>query len=220
MHPSCPGSWSALSKPAATPPASPPPWQSHGSWAPRVEEIFGEYRRRHQLPSPLWATSPSGAVGVVTVRIGDSVSYHPLPEVGQSWGRADGLYRDGQIKLFEDSDPSGIALAGCDPALGAGRIACCRITGPQRVVGIAAPSGKAIKALDEGRIHGALVHGRPGHLRSGERPARRFTAGPLAGRAGLPAGNPDRPGEAGPGHAHRHPARSGGRGARWPWSAG
>ena len=138
-----------------------------------VEEIFGESGGVTNYV-PVLGEEPTHAVGVVTVRIGDSVAYHPLAEAGQAWGRADGLYRDGQISLFEDSDPSGIALAGCDPALG---LAASLLPnqGPQRVVGIAAPSGKAIKALDEGRIHGALVHGRPGRLREGTRPVRRFT---------------------------------------------
>jgi hypothetical protein len=137
-----------------------------------VEEIFGESGGVTNYV-PIFGEEPIGAVGVVTVRVGESVSYHPLAEVGQSWGRADGLYRDGQITLFEDSDSSGIALAGCDPALG---LAASLLPnqGPQRVVGIAAPSGRAIKALDERRIHGALVHGRPGHLPLGRRPARRF----------------------------------------------
>jgi DNA-binding XRE family transcriptional regulator len=137
-----------------------------------VEEIFGDSGGVSYFV-PALGEEPVSAVGVVAVRVGDSLSYYPLTEVGQSWGKADGLFRDGQIRLFEDSDTSGIVLAGCDPALGLAS-SLLPNRGPQRVVSIAAPSGKAMKALDEGRIHGALVHGRPGHLREVTRPVRRF----------------------------------------------
>lgn len=137
-----------------------------------VEEIFGVARSGSYF-LPALGEEPAQAVSVVTVRVGDSISYHPLAEAGQAWGKADGLYRDGQVRLFEDGDTSGIALAGCDPALG---LAASLLPnqGPQRVVSIAASSGKALKALDEGLIHGALVHGRPGYLPDGTRPVRRF----------------------------------------------
>lgn len=137
-----------------------------------VEEIFGE-TGGNIASVPALGEEPAAAVSVVVVRVDDKLSYHPLAEAGQSWGRADGLYRDGQVRLFDDSDTAGIVLAGCDPALG---LAASLLPnkGPQRVVSLAATSGRALKALDEGRIHGALVHGMPGHLRNGSREVRRF----------------------------------------------
>lgn len=137
-----------------------------------VEELFGESAGVSYF-LPAFGEEPSAAVSVVAVRVGDAVTYHPIPEAGQSWGRADGLYRDGGIRLFEDSDTSGIIVAGCDPALG---LAASLLPnhGPQRVVGVSAPSGKAMKALDAGLIHGGLVHGRAGQIGDGTRPFRRF----------------------------------------------
>lgn len=137
-----------------------------------VEEVFGETGGVDTFV-PAFGEAPSGAVSVVAVRMGNEFSYHPLAEAGQSWGRADGLYRDGQIRLFEDSDTSGIMVAGCDPALG---LAASLLPnqGPRRVVSIAASSAKAARALDDGRIHGALVHGRPGRLQESRLRVRRF----------------------------------------------
>ncbi|CAN5836505.1 hypothetical protein BH23ACT12_BH23ACT12_15880 [soil metagenome] len=138
-----------------------------------VEELFGETGGVSYYV-PALGEEPTVAMGVIAVRVGDSLTYHPLAEAGQAWGRADGLYRDGQVRLFEDSDTSGIVVAGCDPALG---LAASLLPnrGPQRVASIAASSGKAIKALDEQRIHCAVVHGRPGYLRQSSRRTRRFT---------------------------------------------
>ncbi|MGQ0678790.1 MAG: substrate-binding domain-containing protein [Actinomycetota bacterium] len=138
-----------------------------------VEELFGDAGRLTNFV-PALNDEPTTASAVVVAMVGDSLAYHPLTEAGQAWSRADGLYRDGQIKLFEDSDTAGLIVAGCDPALG---LAASLLPnqGPQRIVSIATSSGKAVRALDEGRLHGAVVHGRPGQLRAGSRPVRRYT---------------------------------------------
>ena len=158
-----------------------------------VEEVFGEPdTMENQVPA--LGNPPAADAPIVAVRVGDLLSYHPLPDhgvAGASWDRADGLYRNGRVELFEDADTSGFAVAGCEPALG---LAASLLpgSGPQRLVAIPASTAAAIDALNGGRIHAAVVHGRPGHLRRNARPVRRYhLAGwkvGLASRVGLPSG--------------------------------
>ena len=157
-----------------------------------VEELFGESGASdRQLHVPALGKEPSGTVAVLAVRVGDVLTYHPLPNHGaseSSWDRADGLFRDGRVELFDDADPSGFAVAGCDPALGlAASLLPAR--GPQRLVAIPASTSEAIEALNARRVHAAVVHGLPGHLRRSSLPVRRFVIARwrvgLASRAGF-----------------------------------
>jgi DNA-binding XRE family transcriptional regulator len=138
-----------------------------------VEEVFGDFHANEHFVSVLGGEPREGA-GVAAVRVGESVVYNSLSNTGPSWARADGVYRAGRVELFGDSDSLGLAVAGCDPALG---LAASLLPGrgPRRIVDIPTSSGNAIKALDEGRLHGALVHGQPGHLRKNSLKVRRFT---------------------------------------------
>lgn len=137
-----------------------------------VEELFGDTDRLNRFVPGVGA-EPSSATAVVAVGVGDAVAYHPAADAGHYWSRADGLYRDGQVRLFADSDPAGIAVAGCDPALGLAS-ALLPNQGVQRVVAMPASSRKAQSALDARRLHGAVIHGRPGMLAQGELAVRRF----------------------------------------------
>src|SRR5207253_11235941 len=82
----------------------------------------------------------------------------------------------------------GFAVAGCDPALG---LAASLLPGrgPQRLVAIPASTSEAIEALNARRVHAAVVHGLPGHLRRSSLPVRRFVIARwrvgLASRAGF-----------------------------------
>jgi DNA-binding XRE family transcriptional regulator/molybdate-binding protein len=158
-----------------------------------VEDVFGEPESAENHVAAL-GIPPSSGAPVVAVRVGDLLSYHPLADrgaKGSSWDRADGLYRNGRVELFEDADTSGFAVAGCEPALG---LAASLLpgSGPQRLVAISASSADAIEALNAGRIHAAVVHGRPGHLRRSSQAVRRFLLPGwkvgLASRVGLPSG--------------------------------
>lgn len=153
-----------------------------------VEDLFGSATPGGEL-QPALGTVPEGDATVVAVQVGDVLSYHPVGNPGIGWDRADGILRDGDLELFEDVDTSGFAVAGCDPALGlAASLLPSR--GPQRLVAIEASSAQAIKALEEGTVHAAIVHGPRGHLRKPSRPVRRFILADwqvgLAVRAGTP----------------------------------
>lgn len=157
-----------------------------------VEEIFGS-EGTEETQVPMLGVVPSGTVPVLAVRVGDVLAYHPLPYRGAtvtSWDRADGLFTDGRVELFADADPSGFAVAGCEPALGLAS-SLLPTAGPQRLVTATTSSTEALDALNAGRIHAAVVHGRPGHLKRGSRPVRRFILAGwrvgLASRVGLPA---------------------------------
>jgi DNA-binding XRE family transcriptional regulator len=157
-----------------------------------VEELFGRgasaQRQRHV---PAVGTEPSGTVAVLAVCVGDLLTYHALPHhgaSGSSWERADGMFRDGRVELFDDADPSGFAIAGCEPALGLAA-SLLPAGGPQRLVVMPASTSEAIEALDARRVHGAVVHGLPGHLRRNSLPVVRFVVARwrvgLATRAGV-----------------------------------
>jgi molybdate-binding protein/transcriptional regulator with XRE-family HTH domain len=155
-----------------------------------VEEVFGD-RPLDEEQVPALGTVPEGPVPIVAARVGDRLSYHPLPDHGAggpSWGRADGSYAAGRVELFAEADPTGFAVAGCEPALGLAA-SLLPAVGPHRLVAIAASSADAVEALNAGRIHAAVVHGRPGHLRRTGRSARRFLLAGwqvgLASRTGL-----------------------------------
>jgi DNA-binding XRE family transcriptional regulator len=136
-----------------------------------VEEIFGA---APDVYLPALGRLPADGAGVVAVRVGEPIVYHPVADTCSSWGRADGTYRDGRVELFPDSDPSGFAVAGCDPALG---LAASMLPqrGPRRLVSILASTGQAIRALDAGRLHGGLVHGPAGRLPGNSSPVLRWT---------------------------------------------
>lgn len=158
-----------------------------------VEELFGT-TSSDEVQRPALGKVPEETVGVVAVQVGDILSYHALPNggaAGAGWERADGVFREGRVELFDDAEASGFAVAGCDPALAlASSLLPSR--GPQRLVVFQASSAAAIKALEEGTIHAALVHGPRGHLRRVSRPVRRFIVADwrvgLAVRAGTPTG--------------------------------
>lgn len=71
------------------------------------------------------------------------------------WAAPDAVVEGARLRLLGPAVPGGLVVAGCDPALGV----AASLLGPERLVAIAATSGQALKALDAGRCHAALVHG-------------------------------------------------------------
>jgi DNA-binding XRE family transcriptional regulator len=106
---------------------------------------------------------PSEGEPVVATTVGDRLCYATLPHRGAggtAWLAADGTYHGGEIRLFPGAHATGAVVAGCDPALG---LAAGMLPpgGPQRVLALQASSRRAAVGLGSGRLHGALVHGRP-----------------------------------------------------------
>jgi DNA-binding XRE family transcriptional regulator len=136
-----------------------------------VEALFGDDGAA--LP---FADAPPVGSPVAVVRVGDSATAAPMSEHGAGidrWQAAEGVWTGLGVDLFEGAEITGLAVAGCDPALGlAAELLPGR--GPRRLVAIPSSSGMAARALDAGRIHGALVHGRTGRLRRSEVGVRRM----------------------------------------------
>ena len=124
----------------------------------RVEDLFAPQEERAK---PVGGGVPEGAP-VAACRVGDGLSYAALPERGawgSSWHAADGVVRGDGVDLFPGATGAGVAVAGCDPALGLAAELLPR-RGPERLAVFHASSGAALEALRAGQVHAALVHGR------------------------------------------------------------
>jgi DNA-binding XRE family transcriptional regulator len=95
---------------------------------------------------------------------------------GANWAKPDGVLEAGRLRLFPGASPAGIVLAGCDPAIG---VAEAMLTGlgPRSLLAISAPTGTAVRALERGRVHAAVVHGMPGELPEPPVPVIRWQLG-------------------------------------------
>ena len=129
-----------------------------------VEELFGA------AEAASWSPVTVGEVREGTLvsagRVGGRGVFAPIPRTqlsGPSWPNADGIVRAGDIRLFGERVPEGFVVAGCDPALGLAA-ALLPPSGPHRLMPVATTSGTAIRALQAGTVHAALVHGPPERL--------------------------------------------------------
>jgi DNA-binding XRE family transcriptional regulator len=77
---------------------------------------------------------------------------------GAGWAKPDGVVDRGGVRLFSAASPSGLVLAGCDPALGIAERMLDGL-GARSLLAISAPTGAALRALGRGRLHAAVVHG-------------------------------------------------------------
>jgi len=123
-----------------------------------VEDLFG-------ISMGAWEAALGRRVeegaGLAAVRVGERLVYAPLSDhvgTGFSLQRADGVFKRGRVELFSGVEPEGFAVAGCDPAL-ALAAAYLPQKGPGRLVPIPATSAEARQALNDGRLHAALIHG-------------------------------------------------------------
>jgi DNA-binding XRE family transcriptional regulator len=124
-----------------------------------VEELFTA--QRVVVTSALGGQLREGAllrVGKVDTRlVAAELPDHGI--IGPVWAKPDGVVEHGEVRLLPGGIPAGFVVAGCDPALGVAEamLAC---TGPLSLLTISAPTGRALKALHEGGLHAAAVHGR------------------------------------------------------------
>jgi hypothetical protein len=70
----------------------------------------------------------------------------------------DGVAADGALHLLPAGRPAGLVLAGCDPALGIAE-AMLAGHGSRSLLAVPSPTGDALAALADGRVHAAVVHG-------------------------------------------------------------
>jgi DNA-binding XRE family transcriptional regulator/molybdate-binding protein len=82
---------------------------------------------------------------------------------GASWATPDGVLAHGKLRLFQGAASAGIVVAGCDPALGVAE-ALLNGLGARSLLALSAPTGTALRALKQGRVHAAVVHGIPSEL--------------------------------------------------------
>ncbi len=99
-------------------------------------------------------------------RVGDQLAAAELPDhgvAGSGWANPDAVVDAGELRLFPGASPAGLVVAGCDPAFGVAE-QLLEGLGPRSMLAVSAPTGVALQALEHGRIHAAVVHGRDGAL--------------------------------------------------------
>lgn len=131
--------------------------------ATTVEELFAD--TEPDVVAALGGRLPDGVplrVGRVADRlVATELADHGI--AGAGWAKPDGILRAGRLRLFPGATPAGIVIAGCDPALGVAE-AMLDGLGPRSLLAISAPTGAALHALEQGRLHAAVVHGIPNEL--------------------------------------------------------
>jgi DNA-binding XRE family transcriptional regulator len=106
-------------------------------------------------------------------RIGDRMVTASVGIGGEGWDAADGMVEQGTLTSFTRRTP-GLVVAGCEPGLAVLE----HILREAAMSALAVPTSSttAIAALDDGRVHAAVVHGPAGSVggRVGDRFVDRF----------------------------------------------
>jgi DNA-binding XRE family transcriptional regulator len=148
-----------------------------GQNTPAVDAALGLARALATSVEELFAATPGGVIAALGGRLRDGaplrvgrvadqlvaaeLSDHGIS--GAGWADSDGVVQDGELRLFAGASPAGSVIAGCDPALGVAE-AMLHGLGPRSLLAISAPTGTALHALKQGRVHAAVVHGIPSEL--------------------------------------------------------
>jgi DNA-binding XRE family transcriptional regulator len=99
-------------------------------------------------------------------RVGEQLVAAELADhgiAGAAWAKPDGVLGAGTLRLFPGASPAGTVLAGCEPAFGVAE-AMLDGLGPRSLLAVSAPTDTALGALERGRVHAAVVHGRAEQL--------------------------------------------------------
>jgi DNA-binding XRE family transcriptional regulator len=126
--------------------------------ATTVEELFAP--NRLEITPALGGTLRDGALLRVG-RVDNRLVAAELPDhgiTGAVLAKPDAVVEDGRAQLLPGGTPAGFVLAGCEPALGVAEATLAGM-GPLSLLAISAPTGRALKAMKEGLVHGAVVHG-------------------------------------------------------------
>jgi DNA-binding XRE family transcriptional regulator len=138
-----------------------------------VEGLFAA-GATHAVPVVGDAHPPGSAV--LTVRVGDrlvSESTTHRAASPEQWATGDAVVGAGGLEWLPGGRTDGVAIAGCDPALGLLAELVAR-TSHHRVVAVHASTGRALEALAAGTVHGVLVHAGAGGLPPAPVPVRRW----------------------------------------------
>jgi transcriptional regulator with XRE-family HTH domain len=150
-----------------------------GRHAPAVDAALGLARALGTSVEELFGSSRADAVPAITRRVrdraplrvgrvGEQLVVAELPDhgvAGAGWAKPDGLWEGGRLRLFPGAAPTGIVLAGCDPAFGLAE-RMLEGLGTRSLLSISAPTGRALDALTRGTVHAAVVHGAENELPS------------------------------------------------------
>jgi DNA-binding XRE family transcriptional regulator len=93
--------------------------------------------------------------------VGDRVVTAPARIGSDGWDVADGVVKGDHVSMLVTSRP-GVVLAGCEPGLET--VEHLARQGGALAVTVSTSSTRAIEALVDGRVHGAVVHGPTGGL--------------------------------------------------------
>lgn len=141
--------------------------------ATTVEELFS-------APAPQVVAALGGRlphrVAVRLGRVGEQLVAAELADhgiAGAGWAKPDGTSQQGRVQLFPGADPAGTVIAGCEPAFGVAE-RMLEGLGPRSLLTIPAATGSALRALERGRVHAAVVHGLTHELPLAPIPVRRW----------------------------------------------
>lgn len=129
-----------------------------GALATKVEVLFSA--ASEPVVAALGGPVPE-AVPLRIGRVGDQLVAAELSDhgaAGAGWAKPDGRLERGALRLFEGAAPGGLVLAGCDPALGVAE-RMVEGLGERSLMAISAASAVALRALERGTVHAAVVHG-------------------------------------------------------------
>jgi hypothetical protein len=97
-------------------------------------------------------------------RVGDQLIAAELADhgiAGAGWAKPDAVSQHGRLRVFPGANPAGTVIAGCEPAFGVAE-RMLEGLGPRSLLAISAATDSALRALQRGRVHAAVVHG-PAH---------------------------------------------------------
>ncbi|MDQ2895531.1 MAG: helix-turn-helix domain-containing protein [Actinomycetota bacterium] len=144
---------------------------------PAVDAAVGLAHALATSVEELFAQAPAEVVAAVAQDLGDGAPLK-LGRVGEqlvaaeladhgiagaTWAKPDGVVEAGTLRRFPGARPAGTVIAGCDPALGVAEAMLAGL-GSHSLLTVSAPTGTALRALGDGRIHAAVVHGPAGQL--------------------------------------------------------
>jgi DNA-binding XRE family transcriptional regulator len=140
-----------------------------------VEALFAAPERQGAVAVAVDGRPLPDGTRVRAARVGDRVVVAPAGPGPDGWAAAEGVIRHGRLELLAEGDADGCLVLGCDPALAvAGALGAAARRGPGRLIGVAASTGEALRALTDGRCHAALVHGPAGRLPTPPVPVARW----------------------------------------------